>query len=312
MTVVPSRRRVLRISFLVDLFDVVSNLIVMLLTGSAVVFSEMAQGIADSVGSTFLVVGERRSTRPSDEKYPLGYLREAFFWSVLSAVSMLLIGAGLSAWRGYRQLTNPSPLDSSWLAIAVLGLAVLTNGYAVWIGSRSLTANGQRGLGDCLRSASRPLVKSAFVRDAIGTTTSVVGLVSLACYAVFGAVEFDAVGALVAACLLTVGALLLLSQARALIVGRSVDEELLGRIEASLGDVAGIDVVTAIVAVHSGSENISVEVNLVSTGLDTIEVEQFVDMVTAAIQQHVVEVSDVRVRFTTRQENIRTSGSVFE
>ena len=55
-----SSRRVLLVSFLVDVFDVVSNLVVALLTGSAVVFAEMAQGLADSSGSALLVVGERR------------------------------------------------------------------------------------------------------------------------------------------------------------------------------------------------------------------------------------------------------------
>ena len=57
----PSPRRVVVVSFLVDLIDVATNLVVALLTGSAVVFSEMAQGVADSVGSGLLVVGERRA-----------------------------------------------------------------------------------------------------------------------------------------------------------------------------------------------------------------------------------------------------------
>ena len=63
----PTTRRVVWVSFLVDLFDVATNLVVAILTGSAVVYSEMAQGVAVSVGSGFLVVGERRSeaaTRP--------------------------------------------------------------------------------------------------------------------------------------------------------------------------------------------------------------------------------------------------------
>ena len=70
-------RKVVVVSFLVDLLDVVTNLVVALLTGSAVVFSEMAQGIADSVGSALLVLGERRAARPQDaqeRKYGHGFV----------------------------------------------------------------------------------------------------------------------------------------------------------------------------------------------------------------------------------------------
>ena len=56
MAMAPSSRRVLLVSFLVNVFDVVSNLVVALLTGSAVVFAEMAKGLADTTGSALLVI----------------------------------------------------------------------------------------------------------------------------------------------------------------------------------------------------------------------------------------------------------------
>ena len=58
-----------------------------------------------------MVVGDRRSSRPVDDDHPQGYRREAFFWAVLSALAMLFIGAGLSAWRGIEQLTDPKFSD---------------------------------------------------------------------------------------------------------------------------------------------------------------------------------------------------------
>lgn len=62
------------VSFFVDVLDVITNHIMALLTGSAVVFGEMAQGIADSIGSALLVIGERRAALPLDDKHPLGYV----------------------------------------------------------------------------------------------------------------------------------------------------------------------------------------------------------------------------------------------
>ncbi|MGI9323838.1 MAG: cation diffusion facilitator family transporter, partial [Pseudomonadales bacterium] len=138
MTTSISSRRVVVVSFLVDLLDVVTNLVVAILTGSAVIFGEMAQGIADSIGSGLLVIGERRALRPSDADHPFGYAREAFFWGLLSAIAMLVIGAGLSGWRGYQQLMHPEPLQTPLLAVGVLVLAVFSNGYAVSLSGRKL------------------------------------------------------------------------------------------------------------------------------------------------------------------------------
>ena len=65
---------------------IVTNMVVAALTGSAVVFAEMAQGGADAIGSLLLVIGERRSRLPDDADYPAGHTREVFFWALLSSM----------------------------------------------------------------------------------------------------------------------------------------------------------------------------------------------------------------------------------
>jgi hypothetical protein len=57
-------------------------------------------------------------------------------------------------------------------------------------------------------------VKSALLRDAVGTFTSLVGLAALALYQTLGLVIFDAAGALVAALFMTAGSLVLMTQVR--------------------------------------------------------------------------------------------------
>lgn len=292
----PSRGRVVLVSFLVDLFDIVSNLIVAIITGSAVVFAEMAQGLADSLGSAFLVIGDRRAGRPEDEDHPLGYEREAFFWSLLSAVAMLFVGAGLSGWRGYRQLTDPVELSDSWLAIGVLILAIITNGYAVTLSVRNLTNGGERRLRDRLIEGGRPLVTSALLRDVIGTTTSIVGLIALLLYAGFGAVEFDAAGAIAAAGMMSLAALVLMRQARDLITGRSIPEQDLDRLRTVAAATSGVEAVNSLVAIHSGAEHVRVELDLdLDDHLDTNSIERLLDEVEDRIRAEIPEVSEVTV-----------------
>jgi cation diffusion facilitator family transporter len=279
-----SSRRVVVVSFLVDVLDVVTTLVVALLTGSAVVFAEMAQGLADSAGSALLVIGERRARRPRDAAHPFGYAREAFFWGLLSAVAMLVIGAGLSAWRGYEQLVHPEPLERPALALAVLALAIVTNGYAVSLSGRKLAADSG-GLRAAFRNLNRPLVKSALFRDVIGTFTSVVGLGALVLCQSLGLVLFDALGALVAALLMLGGSLVLMRQARALITGRALPESDLDRLRAAILATPEVEAVNRLAAIYAGASEVLVDADLdLAEGLDTVQIEAVLDDLEARVR----------------------------
>lgn len=294
-----SSRRVLVVSFLVDLFDVVSNLVVAVLTGSAVVFAEMAQGIADSAGSALLVIGERRSRRPSDAEHPLGYAREAFFWGLLSAVAMLTIGAGLSAWRGYQQLLHPQPLAIPLLAMAVVAIAVITNSYAVSLSVRKLR-NTHGSIRNAFRTVDDPLVKGALLRDAIGTSTSVIGLVALFFYQAHGSVIFDALGALVAAVMMTAASMLLMAEARALITGRALPKGIVRQLRRSIVSIPGVDAVNHIAAIYAGTSAASVTIDLDLAGeLDTADIEALLDLVEARVRVVIPSTEHVSVNLNS-------------
>lgn len=303
MPVIPSSRRVLAVSFLVDVFDVVSNLVVALLTGSAVVFAEMAQGLADATGSALLVIGERRSKREGDRDHPLGYAREAFFWGLLSAVAMLGIGAGLSAWRGYQQLTNPSPLETPTLAIAVVALAVATNSYAVSLSVRKLAAEND-GLRRALRSMDQPLVKSALLRDTIGTFTSVIGLVALVLYWGLDLLLFDALGALAAAAMMVAASLMLMTQARALITGQTLPHATLARLRSVVLGTPGVEAVNRLAAVYSGATQVLVDADLdLAEDLDTAQIEALLDLLETRVRNEVPRLERVRVILNSTDES---------
>jgi len=283
------------VSFLVDLLDVITNLVVAVLTGSAVVFGEMAQGIADSIGSALLVIGERRAARPRDAEHPLGYAREAFFWGLLSAVAMLVVGAGLSGWRGVQQLLHPEPLQTPTLAVAVLMLAVATNSYAVSLSGRKLVAE-TGGLRAVFRNFNQPLVKGAFLRDVIGTFTSIVGLCALLLYETLDLHVFDALGAIVAALFMMVGSLVLMAQARALITGRALPETDLQKLrEAILADPR-VEAVNNLVAIYAGASEVLVDADLdLSEELNTSEIETVLDSLEGRVRTTLPEIERVRV-----------------
>jgi len=57
-----------------------------LITGSSGMMAEALHSFADTTNQVFLLLGLRFYKRPASEKHPLGYGKERFFWSFISAI----------------------------------------------------------------------------------------------------------------------------------------------------------------------------------------------------------------------------------
>lgn len=290
-----STKRVITVSFIVDLFDIVSNLIVAILTGSAVIFAEMIQGVADSLGSLLLVIGQRRAKIPKTAQYPLGHSREMFFWALLSALVMLLLGSGLSVLKGYHQLVDPHIIRRKWLALGILVVSVSTNGYAFSQSYRKIKQSGISIL-KAFNQSSNQLVKTAFLRDSLGTGSAVVGLISIFLYDVFNILVFDALGAIFIGIILAIFALVLIIQEKNLITGQAVSKEIKRKIKETALEIPEVVGINRLAAVYTGSEQILVDLDLdLKEKLTTTQIEKVLDRVQTTITSKVPEVKTVRI-----------------
>ena len=66
------------------------------LSGSASMVAEAVHSWADTGNEVFLLIADRRSRRPADERHPLGHGREAYVWALLAAVSLFVVGGSVS------------------------------------------------------------------------------------------------------------------------------------------------------------------------------------------------------------------------
>src|SRR6476620_2994023 len=84
----------------------VAKLVAGALTGSSAMLAEGAHSVADTVNQVFLLTALTRSKKPADAQHPFGYGMERYFWSLLAAVGIFVLGAGFAAYEGIQALTG--------------------------------------------------------------------------------------------------------------------------------------------------------------------------------------------------------------
>ena len=87
--------------------------------------AEASHSLADTANDLFLFVAQRRSTPGPDDRHPLGYGREAYFWALIAALGVFIAGAAFSLREGITELIHPSVTSSFTVAYVVLAISTV-------------------------------------------------------------------------------------------------------------------------------------------------------------------------------------------
>ncbi|MFC8343043.1 cation diffusion facilitator family transporter [Streptomyces sp. NPDC057280] len=254
-----------------------------LLAHSPALLSEAAHSVADSLNEVFLLAALRRSRRPADRRHPFGYGKERFFWSLLAAVGIFVMGGCFSFFQGFEALRNGAEEElSGYIAgLVVLGVAFVAEGASL---ARALhQTHRQGGLGDGLRD---PALRTVVAEDGTAVLGVSLAMAGMALHMVTGQVVWEASASLAIGALLVYVAYRLGREARDQLIGEAVDAETSDRIRALLQEQPEIDSVEALFTMMTGLESVLVaaRVDLVP-GLDSERVEE----VAVRIKRHVAD-----------------------
>ena len=214
------------IAFAANVVVAIAKSVAAVVTGSASMLAEAAHSWADTGNQVFLFVAQRRSRRPRDRAHPLGHGREAYVWSLLAALGLFAVGAGVSVTHGVQELIAPEPATDFLVGYVVLAFAFVVEGISLLRSIRQLKAEAERMHRDLIEqvmATSDPTVRAVFAEDAAALIGLVVAAAGLGAHQLTDSATPDAIGSIVVGLLLAAVAVMLFDRNREFLVGEVAD-----------------------------------------------------------------------------------------
>lgn len=212
------------------------------LTGSGSMLAEAIHSYADSANQVLLYVGLRQSGRPADQEHPLGYGKLSYFWSFIVATLLFSVGGLFSVYEGIHKLSNPEPLTQIWVALVVLGLAMVLESFSLIGCLREVRQiRGERTFGQWLKHTRNSALIVVFGEDIAALLGLALALIFVALAAATGNPMFDALGSMCIGAVLIVVSVFLFLRVQSLLVGRSADPVVQQLIEEIINEQAEIE-----------------------------------------------------------------------
>ncbi|MFD9395149.1 cation diffusion facilitator family transporter [Streptomyces sp. NPDC060000] len=298
----PSADRKTRVTILVAL---AANLVIALakalgglFAGSPALLSEAAHSVADSLNEVFLLAALRRSRRPADARHPFGYGKERFFWSLLAAVGIFVMGGCFSFFQGVEALRSGADEEFSGYVVGliVLGVSFLAEGVSLL---RALHQVRRQGGG--LAALRDPALRTVVAEDGTAVLGVTLAAIGMALHMVTGQVVWEASASLAIGALLVYVAYRLGREARDQLIGEAADPETGARIRALLEAQPEIDSVEALFTMKMGLDSalVAARVDLVP-GLESERVEEIAVRIKRSIAGMIPEADQIFLDVTDR------------
>ncbi|WP_445518834.1 cation diffusion facilitator family transporter [Streptomyces sp. NEAU-174] len=259
--------------------------------GSPALLSEAAHSVADSLNEVFLLASLKRSRRAPDDQHPFGYGKERYFWALLAAVGIFVMGGCFSFIQGAEALSSGSSEDHSGylVGLGVLGVALIAEGSSLvraLVQVRRHAREAGRGMATELRRGDDPTLRTVLAEDSTACLGVVFALLGMWLHMVTGQVVYEATASFLIGALLVYVAYRLARESRGRLIGEAIDPVQRQELRRFLEAQPEIDTVTTLLTMRLGNDStlVAARVDLVP-GLDSEEVEEVLVRVKTAMAE---------------------------
>ena len=240
-------------------------------TKSGAMLAEAIHSVADAGNQLLLILGLRQTNKDPTDDHPLGFGKSIYFWSFLVAVILFSVGGMFSIYEGVHKLQHPEPLSFPWVAIGVLGFAIVAESISLWGCMREVNKERYgRSLVQWFRQSRSSALIVVFGEDIAALLGLVFALLAIVATYVTGNPLWDALGTISIGVLLIVVAVFVAIEVKDLLIGQSVEPRIRDEMKAFLDAKPEIAEVYNLLTMQFGPDAmVSIKARLVPTGSET-------------------------------------------
>lgn len=258
-----SSRRAVLTAVLSDLAIAAAKLTAFLFSRSSAMLAESVHSLVDAGNGSLLVLGLHLSRRPADESHPFGYGKELYFWTLLVALFIFLVGGGVSIADGILHVRHPVPIEHVLWNYATLGVSALFEGYSLSVGLKEFKrAEGTPASVRTIHASKDPATFTVIIEDSAALAGLTIAFLGTLLDQVYGWHKADGIASIVIGVTLTLVAVLLITESKALLVGEGADLATLRAIRALVQAEPGVEVAGYPLTMYFGPGSILLTINV--------------------------------------------------
>lgn len=276
------------------------------ITGSSAMLTEGVHSLVDSTNQLLLLYGRKRSAKPADAMHPFGYGRELYFWSFIVAILVFALGAGVSVVEGVLHMLHPEPATSPLLAFAVLGFAGLLEGWSVVAALNDFNKARRGTIWQEIRSTKDAPTLVLLLENSGALVGLVFAAAGLGLSLLTANPMWDGLASVLIGLVLAVLAVVLLYEAKGLLIGESADPEMVSAIHTCAAAHPGIIRVHEVLTLHSAPTMVT---TIISADFEDTMSARDVERIVLEIERQVAERFPIVARVYVRPRDTSPSAS---
>ncbi len=204
-------------------------------TGSGAMLAEAIHSLADCTNQIFLLIGLRQAQRPPDAAHPMGYGRVVYFWAMMVATLLFFLGGAFSVLEGIRHARHPEPISNPLVAMLVLGVSVLLEGFSLYGAMREIRkiSNGMSFV-KWFRETRQSELMVVAGEDIAALFGLAIAFLAVLMTVLTGNPMWDAAGSIAVGVLLMLVAVVVTREVKAMITGESAAPDVNAAIKAHI------------------------------------------------------------------------------
>ncbi len=273
-------------ALLANLGIAVTKFIAYLVSGASSMLAEAVHSFADSGNQILLLIGGKRAKKVATPEHPFGYGRVRYLYAFIVSIILFSVGGVFAIYEGIEKIGNPHPLETWWLAVAVLVISMALESFSLRTALKeSKPYRKDISLVGFVRRAKSPELPVVLLEDTAALTGLVFALAGVGLTVITENGLWDGIGTLCIGVLLVVVAVVLGIETKSLLIGEGANPDTATLIAEAMKSTSGVARIIHMKTLYLGPDELLVAAKIAVPGITS-----------AADVAHTIDAAESRIR----------------